>query len=376
MNTLMPSITHLTTVHQPFDTRIFHKECRSLAQAGYRVFLVARHTQSEIIDGVEIVPLPHYSNRFLRMLLGTVNAYRLARSTKAEIYHLHDPELLLVGLLLKWTASAKVVYDVHENHQKKMLAREWMHPMLRKPASWGVGIIERLTVPFFDALVCVTEHIAGLFPKVKRAIVVKNYPPLQAISAPTGSEQYTPDNQRLIYTGGWTDHRGVYQIVQALEYVRHPHVRLTLLGRCIDPHVQKNAERLPGYARVDYHGLVPFQETLASLHTSAIGLVCNQPVHDYDLAQPNKLFEYMAAGLPVIASGFPLWQEVVEGHQCGLTVDPTQPRQIAQAIDTLLANPELRAQMGANGREAALSSYNWAGESQKLLTLYEDLLKL
>jgi glycosyltransferase involved in cell wall biosynthesis len=367
-----PRVTHLTTVHRPFDTRISQKECRSLADAGYPVSLVARHTERETVDGVEIIPLPRYANRFVRILAAPLSAFRLARRTQAEIYHFHDPELLLVGVLLKWTTRAKVVYDVHENHSKKMRSREWMHPALRLPASFGVKIVERLTVPLFDALVCTTEHIAALFPFSRRRIVVKNYPPLRA-TFPSDASQYAPDNHRVIYTGGWTDHRGIYQIIQALEYVRSPHVRLTLLGPLVDPHVQENAKSLPGYTRVDYLGTVPFSDVLTHLSASAVGLVCNQPEHDYDKAQPNKLFEYMAAGLPVVASNFPLWREIVEGSQCGLTVDPAQPREIAQAIDTLLQNPRLRAEMGRNGRKAAVNNYNWASESKKLTALYMEI---
>jgi glycosyltransferase involved in cell wall biosynthesis len=151
---------------------------------------------------------------------------------------------------------------------------------------------------------------------------------------------------------------------------------LTLLGPLIDPHVQENAKLLPGYAKVDYHGTVPFSDVLTHLSASAVGLVCNQPEHDYDKAQPNKLFEYMAAGLPVVASNFPSWREIVEGHQCGLTVDPAQPREIAQAIDTLLQNPRLRAEMGRNGRDAAIQDYNWDSESKKLIDLYKEILEV
>ncbi|MEW5987750.1 MAG: glycosyltransferase family 4 protein [Chloroflexota bacterium] len=357
----------------PFDTRIFHKECRTLVAAGYRVSLVASHGRAETVGGVEMVPLPVYSRRAARIALSPWRVFRLARALKADLYHFHDPELLPVGVLLKWTTGARVIYDAHENYAQQMAARGWMPAYLRGLVPWLVGRLEQAAVRAFDAVVCATEHIAALFPQAK-ALVVKNYPLFDLTARPLSERPYAADNCRIIYTGGWSGHRGVCEIVEALGYVKNPDVRLSLLGRCPDPHVQERASRLPGYAKVDYYGMLPYDQLYEQLQAAAVGMVCNQPRHDYDLAQPNKLFEYMSAGLPVIASNFPLWREIVAGNQCGLMVDPTQPSAIAEAIDHLLANPETRRQMGANGRQAILTRYNWTVEGQKLVDLYDELL--
>ena len=368
-------VAHLTTVHVPFDTRIFHKECRTLAEAGYRVTLLARHDRAETRDGVEIVPLPTYRSRPRRMLLGAWSAYRAARSLRADLYHFHDPELLPVGVLLKWTTNARVVYDVHENYAAQLGARGWMPDLLRPLLPPLVGLFEKLAARTFDAVVTATAHIAALFPRQK-TVVVQNYPFADRAQTPPDDAAYAPGNSRLIYTGGWSNHRGIAEIVQAMNHVRHPDARLLVLGREVDPFVHEAAQAEPGYARVDYHGMVPYDELYQAMRTAAVGLVCNQPGYDYDKSQPNKLFEYMSAGLPVIASHFPLWKEVVEGNACGLTVEPTRPAAIAAAVDELLADPERRRRMGHNGRRAVLERYNWAVEGRKLRNLYEELLPL
>jgi glycosyltransferase involved in cell wall biosynthesis len=146
------------------------------------------------------------------------------------------------------------------------------------------------------------------------------------------------------------------------------------LGKIFDPQLADEVRLLPGYDKVDYHGHVPYETMYDHLNSAAVGLVCNQPVHDYHLAQPNKLFEYMSAGLPVIASDFQLWKKVVEGNACGLTVDPTDPQKIATAIDYLLGRPDLREEMGENARRAVLEHYNWKQESQKLFDLYREVI--
>lgn len=372
----MLHIAHLTTVHHPFDTRIFQKECRTLVQAGYVVTLVAPHSTQEIVDGVEIVPIPGLTDRMARrtrFTRGIRNLYRVARHLDTDLYHFHDPELLPVGILLKLTTRAAVVYDVHENHAKKIRAREWIAP----PAGWAASLVvktlEMLAASLVDGIVTVTEHIAAPFPAHKTR-VVKNYPPLSMIKTSGVDERKYEGNHTLIYTGGFTNHRGIEQIVQALEYVETPTVRLTLLGRRIDRGAEERVRAMPGFDRVDYLGHVSYETMYHHLSTAAIGLVCNQPVHDYHLSQPNKLFEYLSAGLPVIASDFPLWREVVEQRGSGLNVDTTNPKEIAKAIDYLLARPDLRRTMGKNGRKAAQETYNWKHEGEKLVALYKEIL--
>jgi glycosyltransferase involved in cell wall biosynthesis len=366
-------VVHLTSVHVPFDTRIFQKECRTLAEAGYRVSLVATHTKREAVNGIVIIPLPYYSRRLTRMLLGPWIVFWIARDLQADLYHFHDPELLLTGVLLKRLTRAEVIYDAHENYAGQMGARGWMPRLLRPVVPPLVGSIEKLCARTFSAVISATEYIGAKFCSVK-TVTVNNYPLLDLASLPLSERPYRADNCRLIYTGGWSNHRGVYQLVQALSYVKNAEVRLTVLGRCVDPFVKNQAEKLPGFTRVDYTGMVPYDELYEHMRHSAIGLVCNQPRYDYDKSQPNKLFEYMSAGLPVIASDFPLWRKIVHGNECGLTVDPTRPAQIGQAIDQLLSDPARRRQMGENGRRAVLSKYNWPIEGQKLVRLYQELL--
>jgi glycosyltransferase involved in cell wall biosynthesis len=87
------------------------------------------------------------------------------------------------------------------------------------------------------------------------------------------------------------------------------------------------------------------------------------------------MFEYMSAGVPVIASNFPLWREIVEGNDCGLCVNPLQPKEIAEAVDFLVANPERAKAMGRNGQRAVREKYNWGNEEMKLLSLYKQIFK-
>lgn len=372
----MQHVVHLTTVHRPFDTRIFHKECRTLAQEGYTVSLIAPHPIREVVEDVELIPIPGFKDRLARgarFTRGIWGMYRIAHRLKADLYHFHDPELLPVGLMLKLTTQAYVVYDVHESYPQNMRAKEWLPSWVRAISSWGVDRMERFVAAHIDGIITATEHIAKRFPSSKTR-VIRNYPLLSILDQPIDYQRSYQDNYMLIYTGGLTNHRGILQIVQALEYVESPHVRLILLGGHVHHQTERDARKSPGWRRVDYRGQVPYQDMCECLRSAAIGLVCNQPVYNYDLALPNKLFEYMAAGLAVIASDFDLWRGIVQDNECGITVDAASPREIAEAINYLIDRPGLRYTMGQNGRRAIQEKYNWDLESPELLGMYEEVL--
>jgi glycosyltransferase involved in cell wall biosynthesis len=328
------------------------------------------------VNGIEIIPIPGLSDRLARrarFTQGIPALYRIARRLNADVYHFHDPELLPVGLLLKLTTPAAVIYDVHENYPQNFQAKEWLPSWARITSSWGVDQMEQIVAARIDGVIAATNHIAKRFPPSKTR-TVRNYPLSSILDQLSSQKRSYQDNYTLIYTGGLTDHRGVLQIVQALEYVTNPELKLVLLGGHVHHQTERDVEKSPGWQRVDYRGQIPYQDMCKWLQSAAVGLVCNQPVYSYDHALPNKLFEYMAAGLPVIASHFDIWKKIVAGNECGIVVNSTKPQEIAEAIDYLIERPDLRRIMGQNGHKAVRDEYNWDMESPKLLQMYEEVL--
>jgi len=366
-------IVHLTTVHPPFDTRIFHKEAKTLAKAGYDVALVAQHDRDQVVDGVRIIALPKPKNRFMRIFGLTWRTFRLAVNDHADIYHFHDPELLPVGVLLKLFTKGKVIYDVHEDVPAQILTKHWIPAILRRPIAWLFERWEKLAAWFFDAVVVATEGIAERFSK-HNPIVIHNYPNLEMLP-PTLRSTTTEDERVLIYVGGISRLRGAVEMVDALACLPHiDNLRLDLIGRFEPASLEAELQRVQGYQHVRFLGWLQSEKVYEHLSQADIGLVCLHPEPRYLIALPVKLFEYMAAGLPVIASNFPLWKEIVEGNECGIMVDPLNPKEIARAIEYLINHPDEAHRRGENGRRAVLEKYNWETEGQKLLALYEELL--
>lgn len=364
----------LTTVHQPFDTRIFHKQAKTLVKAGYEVILIAQHERNEVVEGVRIVPLSKPQNRALRMLLLSWQAFCLASHEKASVYHFHDPELIPVGILLKLRGK-RVIYDVHEDVPKQILSKEWIPRPLRKLVAGMAWTFEKVASWIFDAVIAAVPAIARRFPKYK-TVVVQNFPILGELVTPEALP-YRGRPAKIIYVGGITAIRGINEMVKAMSLLPEDlNARLVLVGEFTPPSLKEEVESMPGWERIDFLGWQDRTSVARLLGEARVGLVLFHPVPNHTKSQPNKLFEYMSAGIPVVASDFPLWREIVEGAGCGILVNPLDPKAIAEAIRYLLTNPEEAEKMGRRGQEAVYKKYNWDAEKEKLLLLYEKLLAI
>lgn len=364
----------LSSVHSALDVRVFHKEARTIAHAGYDVTLIAQHDRDEIIDGVKIIGLPKPKNRLQRITWLTLKVLLLALKQRADVYHFHPPELLPVGVLLKLFTRKKVIYDVHEDWPREIRTREWIHPLLRGIIARVFGVFECLCTRLMDGIILAGDAIRHL-PRDK-TIVVHNYAVLEYSNKLDQEVKYTDsDNYVLIYVGGLVGIRGVYEMVKAMEFLSGRHrVKLRLIGKFVNKKIEDKVRSLQGFSRVELLHWVPYEEVYRYLSKAHIGLILFHPLPNHIESMPNKLFEYMSVGLPIIASNFPLWKEIVEGNKCGITVDPLNPKEIAQAIEYLLGHPEVRQEMGQNGRRAVMEKYNWENEAKKLLALYRQLL--
>ena len=369
-------VCHLTTVHPPFDIRIFHKECKSLVAAGYKIILIVQNQldNSGSGEGITIKRLPTAANRWHRITQLPWQGLKTVINEKPILCHFHDPELIPVGILLK-LMGIKVVYDVHEDYPRSLLSsdRTWIPAWCRGIASKSVSVFEWLGACCFDGIIAATPAIAKRFPPQK-TISLQNYP----ISGELSSESSLPYRNRLpmlTYTGGISLLRGIRELIQALNFLpRNLESKLLLAGKFDSHKFEKEVKQLPGWRHVDVKGLLSRKELADILGQAKIGLVVFHPIPNHIEAQPNKLFEYMSVGIPVVASDFPLWREIIGNADCGLLVDPLNPVKIAKAIKWLLENPDDAEAMGKRGKQAVEEKYNWDIEKKKLLTFYEEIL--
>jgi glycosyltransferase involved in cell wall biosynthesis len=376
-----PDVVHMTSVHSPEDIRIFHKEAVGLARAGFRVCLVATGEKDELRQGVMLLSVPKTRTKrsripvanILRRAVGTgFRVFLRAWASKARIVHYHDPELAPYALLLKVFGRRTVVKDAHEDFPKQIHSKPYIPDALKRVVAGAAWIMERAACLSADIVVAATPAIAESFPAGK-TIVVQNFPLLGelATSTPTAICDRPP---WIAYVGGITRIRSACEMVEAIGKVVYPGARLKMAGAFEQTGLRERLGNAPGATRMDALGTLPRWAVADLLGHCRLGLVLYHPLPNHIEAQPNKLFEYMSAGIPVIASDFPLWRQLVEGVGCGILVDPLDPSAIAVAIDHLLAHPVEAEVMGRRGQEAVLARFNWGSEEKKLLEIYRRLI--
>lgn len=368
----MSTVSHFTSVHSPTDTRITYKECKGLAKAGYAVTLVApvQNAAPNLPAGIALQPLAKADSRSKRLLTSSLKMYQRLQSD-ADIYHFHDPELIPVGLFMRLMGK-KVIYDVHENLPHQIMSKYWIPSGLRPLMAQLAGGLEWLAGNMLSGIVAATPAIASRFPNNK-TVTVQNYPSVGEL----GVQEIVPYEKRqnwVGYIGGISAIRGVVELIEAVRYLE-PNFQLKLAGSFTPTILEQQVKGMPGWSRVDFLGWQDRNQVGTLLQNLRVGLVTLHPVPNYVESYPVKMFEYMAAGVPVVASDFPLWRSIVNEARCGIVVDPLNPRAIADAINYLVNHPSEAADMGVAGRKAVMERFNWENEEKKLLSMYSQLLE-
>ena len=366
-------IAHLTSAHERSDVRIFLKECSSLAESGFETSLIVADSKgNELNSCINIIDVGQPTGRVNRIFNTTRRILNAATLLDADIYHLHDPELMPIGIKLK-NQGKKVIFDAHEDLPKQILAKPYLNKIARKSLSFAASTYEQWAAKKFDAIVTATPFIRDKFLKINpNTIDINNYPKLGELD--TYNIDWSSKKNSICYIGGLTKVRGIEEIVQALSQLKHQDIRLQIGGAFSEETFEQLVKELPSWqTQVDFLGWLNRTEVSNIMETSIAGLVTLHPIINYLDALPVKMFEYMAAGIPVIASDFPLWISIIEKNQCGICVNPLNSKEISEAIDFIIENPEQAKLMGENGRVAILTKYNWNIEITKLIDLYRAL---
>lgn len=376
----MAAVCIFSSVHDALDNRVFYREARSLDRAGHEVTLIAVHPRSEVKDGIRIIGLPEVS-RWQRPALWA-SIVCTATPLDADIYHFHDPELLVVAPIIRVLTGSPTIYDCHEVYADFIRVKDYMHPLLRYPTAELFRVAEPLLARLQSALVFSDDAIARNFEGVDRPKrTLFNFPARFLIEegkqATNGLDNRPPT---IVHLGGHERNRGTELMIDAFAEVhqQNPDSRLRLLGHYV-PNTLEDEVR----AHVDAKGLsdaviiegrVPFETIGDYLVEASVGWVPWQPYVKNNLNVPTKLFEYMSYALPIVSSRLQSTEPFVTNGKNGYLVDPTSPQAHAEAHLQLLNYPDEAETMGRRGQKLVDTTYNWDRMEERLLDLYAELL--
>ncbi|MCB2220789.1 MAG: glycosyltransferase family 4 protein [Bacteroidetes bacterium] len=391
----LPKICFLADSHSLYDDRIYWKEACSLARAGFEVYYVLaaeNNSSGKTVEGIhyQTVQCNLSANRYLNYVLKRISPkglyrqlFRKAVSTKADVFHLHDLKILrLVGKLKALPNKPKVIYDVHEPYPENIL--DYNHGFglpasLRAPYAGLVRKWERQKASKCDLIITTEENLQKRFQAYfpdKPVEVIYNYTDLVHHLSENKTEIKEFD---AIYTGGITRLRGAFHILKAMMIVVQeiPQFRMLFLGSWFPEELKSEmAEFIAKQgleANVKLKNAVPYPEVVDYYQKSRMGLGIFLPIPTHRIILQIKIFEYMKFGLPILGSNFGHISRIIDKHQCGMTVNPESPEEIAAGMIKLSKDEKFYKACSDNGRKAADKYYQWDHMEQKLIGIYDNL---
>ncbi|WP_347548779.1 glycosyltransferase family 4 protein [Pseudalkalibacillus hwajinpoensis] len=371
----MKKVCVITSIHSPFDGRIYHKQCKSLKRAGYDVVLIAPEPEVMESNDIPLITFKRPTSIKQRIMV-IYRMYNLAKKTNADIYHFHDPELMIVGFMIETFLKKPVIYDIHEHYPNTIMGRDYIPSAIKIPMKMAYICVEKLALLKISGVIYTTDEIGKRYGRYN-GCKIENYPLKEMFPA----RKREKDPNQLIYLGGITKIRGVLELVEgfSLALKEKPNARLLFLGsfesEAFEQEVHNQIAQKGIGENVSFISRVPYEQISSYVDQSAIGILPYLPYPNHLVALPNKLFEYMAANNAIIASDFPHYARVITDSNGGMVINPEDPKDIAAKITQLLSIPEETRELGKNARKAFENKYNWSCEEKKLLGFYRSLLQ-
>ncbi|QJW88295.1 glycosyltransferase [Spirosoma taeanense] len=365
-------ILHISTAHQPQDPRVVFKQCQTLTQA-YDVFCALPRADPAVAPDIHFIRLPFFRRVIWRTLLTCPLILLRCLWLRPRIIHVYVPEFIPFAFVFRWF-GAEVIYEVQENLYKKIHLKTFNRGYgLERAFRW----FDRLAQRHFFLIFTEHGYLDTYTRMAKPYAVIYNYPLLSFLEPFRRPYQPNPGQPSFFYIGWLSFERAFDTLVDSLARLKsqHPDFIAHFFGR--RTFTNADLAQLPAFSTVRsnlrFYGYADQRKALPYAAGATAGLALLKPVGDYPDSYTTKMFEYMALGLPVITSDFPLYQHVVERHRCGFCVSPYDPARLAETLTYLIKHPDEAEAMGQRGRQAVETEYNWDSEAQKLLAFYKQI---
>jgi glycosyltransferase involved in cell wall biosynthesis len=376
MNSVAPRsrLAIVTTVHRWGDPRVFERNARAAVECGLEVHAFVPATGDPPLPqwakegDFHLHPLQMPQSRFERMRLALGVTKYVLKYGEFDAVHFHDPELIPAMVWLSLShPGVRILYDVHEELPLEVFSKAYIPGPIRPLASGFARLLWGLGTWRFHAFAPATEAIAAHWPP-ERTRVVHNYPQGLFNLSRNGLEV---NPNRIVFIGALTHIHGVEEVLQSVSKLRqeNPQVRLELYGRLLDQPLQPAVDQAVREGWCQHtHWLEP-AELITKLSGAGVGLVPYHPLRDHLDALPTKIFEYMALGIPILASDFPLWRRIIQDENVGLCAAPTVEG-ITQGLRLMMSDRARLQAWSVRAREIYQRQYRWEVEAENLRSLY------
>lgn len=367
-----------SSVHPWNDTRIYHREAKTIQKLGYETTLYgidSIHKPTNRPGEVQVISLP--KKKIFKRIRYWQQFYKIAKKQNIDCMHIHDPELLILAYFIKRRTKIKVIFDMHEDFPAALKSKKIIGKSIPKWLILFIEKIEKKVLARLDAVIFAEKSYKTKYLELTTTkIDILNYP-VKQVEYTSSSKNGVPT---ILYAGAMHEIRGFKEMLEVAKELNEQKVEfhLVLIGEV--------PKRLRDYStafikehslekKVVFTGRLDFEELTRYYQNATIGLALLHPEPNYLGSLPTKIFEYMSFGIPYVASDFPLWEKLVNDTKSGLVVDPRNIKKITSLIKTILLDVHLQEELGSNGRKAHLNEYNWEAETIKLDALYKELIE-
>lgn len=370
-----PKVCHVISGYFRNDARVFYRQCLSLKKHDFNVCILTNDAApNEIQQGVEIISCTRLPiARWKTLLFATRYFYQHAVEIDADVYQLHSPELLPLGVKLK-KLGKKVVYDAHEDMPAHILEKEWLPIWSRKFVSSCFNLYMTHVFKIIDEIISPHTHVVrDVVKRFGKGVLIANFPIVKKQYVSTESDYLSRQNI-FCYSGTVYTYSNQKTIAEAMMSAVDAHYHV---AGYIDNDQESRLMQSEASDRIKFLGRLNQTDLAKFYHKSVAGIA----IYDYKLNLgdrlgsygTNKIFEYMEAGLPIICTDYELWKDIVERYQCGVCVKPGDKNALAKAMFTIMNNKKSAFIMGENGRRAVEDEFNWHSEEIKYCALFRKL---
>jgi glycosyltransferase involved in cell wall biosynthesis len=362
---LKKKIALCTTVHPRYDTRIFEKFAKSLSKKYEVLLIVSDGLGNETISNIKIIDIGKFNSRFGRFYTSFIKFNFHIFKIKAEIYQINDPELIFSGLLLKFFGK-KVVYDIHESYHEEILNKHWLNSFTKFLLSKVYILIEKYSTKIFDLNITATNYIFNHVNGNK--VVVNNFPKIS--NTDKNKFSYNKDYY-LTYVGAISYSRG---IMEAIQISLKSKVPLIFCGDFENQNLKNEVFKYVDNKKIIYLGMLKYQEALKLISNAIAGFVLFHPGPNHNNSLPNKLFEYMSCGTPILGTNFIKWKEIIDDNGCGFTSDFNDIEAFVKKVN-FYKNNLFELQTTKNNCLKTIKKFDWLKQEATLLREYKLLIE-